>query len=75
LLAKNNISLIFAPQLTRDGAVVARPAHNPKLPWSSPVPATNKRKSLTAKWDFFYGILAHYTSLLLRLKSVFIAAS
>ena len=64
--------IVHNKDTSRDGAVVARRAHNPKVTGSSPVPATNQHKSLTEKWDFFYGILTRYTSLLSRLTSVFL---
>ncbi len=37
---------------SRDGAVVARRAHNPKVTGSSPVPATKKKSR--QKWRLFF---------------------
>ena len=42
MLGETQISLCLCCQLSRDGAVVARRAHNPKVTGSSPVPATDK---------------------------------
>ncbi len=42
---KRGSTPLRATNKSRDGAVVARRAHNPKVTGSSPVPATKKEKS------------------------------
>jgi hypothetical protein len=42
----------LAQQTTRGGAVAARRAHNPKVPGSSPGPATNDKKTACAVFLF-----------------------
>ena len=49
-----NIHSTFVPQTSRDGAVVARWAHNPKVIGSSPVPATKKKAVRSNRTAFFY---------------------
>ena len=53
-------------QLSRDGAVVARRAHNPKVIGSSPIPATNKTKSRLTVGLFFATIFTNNTNVTVR---------
>ena len=44
-------SVVYLYTTSRDRAVVARRAHNPKVTGSSPVPATK-----TIKWLYYYSV-------------------
>ena len=61
-LPENKVAILFAGtdkkctfvlQTSRDGAVVARWAHNPKVIGSSPVPATKQKEVSEMKPLFF----------------------
>ena len=53
----------------RDGAVVARRAHNPKVIGSSPVPATYSKGILILKYLFFLCNLSMYSDYIIGLLS------
>ena len=65
----------FALATPRDGAVVARWAHNPKVRGSSPLPATNQDVSLSVthpfSFIFFYIQQFFYSAILFLYKQVY----